>query len=97
MQDFRGKKVDAAPPGMPVEVLGFDSVPDAGEIVRVVENEVENGRQLRDRARETRGTTEEARQRSGTMREERRRNDADVDLAAAALELRRRRSGTGFR
>jgi translation initiation factor IF-2 len=39
MQDFRGKKVDAAPPGMPVEVLGFDSVPDAGEIVRVVENE----------------------------------------------------------
>jgi translation initiation factor IF-2 len=39
MQDFRGNKVAAAPPGMPVEVLGFDSVPDAGEIVRVVENE----------------------------------------------------------
>jgi translation initiation factor IF-2 len=39
MQDFRGQKVDAAPPGMPVEVLGFDSVPDAGEIVRVVEHE----------------------------------------------------------
>src|SRR3954468_2039224 len=39
MQDFRGQRVDAAPPGMPVEVLGFDSVPDAGEIVRVVENE----------------------------------------------------------
>src|SRR3954470_2055683 len=36
MQDFRGQKVDEAPPGMPVEVLGFDSVPDAGEIVRVV-------------------------------------------------------------
>jgi translation initiation factor IF-2 len=41
MQDFRGQKVDAAPPGMPVEVLGFDSVPDAGEIVRVVKNERE--------------------------------------------------------
>jgi translation initiation factor IF-2 len=39
MQDFRGQKVDEAPPGMPVEVLGFDSVPDAGEIVRVVEHE----------------------------------------------------------
>jgi translation initiation factor IF-2 len=39
MQDFRGNKVDAAPPGMPVEVLGFDTVPDAGEIVRAVENE----------------------------------------------------------
>jgi translation initiation factor IF-2 len=41
MQDFRGQKVDAAPPGMPVEVLGFDSVPDAGEIVRVVPHERE--------------------------------------------------------
>jgi translation initiation factor IF-2 len=39
MQDFRGQKVEEAPPGMPVEVLGFDSVPDAGEIVRVVEHE----------------------------------------------------------
>jgi translation initiation factor IF-2 len=39
MQDFRGQKVDAAPPGMPVEVLGFDSVPLAGEIVRVVDHE----------------------------------------------------------
>src|SRR5207248_2528367 len=39
MHDFRGQRVDAAPPGMPVEVLGFDSVPDAGEVVRVVDNE----------------------------------------------------------
>jgi translation initiation factor IF-2 len=39
MQDFRGQRVEAAPPGMPVEVLGFDSVPDAGEIVRVVDHE----------------------------------------------------------
>ncbi|MEA2484230.1 MAG: translation initiation factor [Thermoleophilaceae bacterium] len=39
MQDFRGQKVDAAPPGMPVEVLGFNTVPLAGEIVRMVEHE----------------------------------------------------------
>jgi translation initiation factor IF-2 len=39
MQDFRGQRVKEAPPGMPVEVLGFETVPDAGEIVRVVENE----------------------------------------------------------
>src|SRR3954447_17394730 len=41
MQDFKGQKVDAAPPGMPVEVLGFDSVPDAGEVVRTVGHERE--------------------------------------------------------
>jgi translation initiation factor IF-2 len=41
MQDFRGQKVDEAPPGMPVEVLGFDSVPLAGEVTRVVKNERE--------------------------------------------------------
>jgi translation initiation factor IF-2 len=39
MNDFRGQKVEEAPPGMPVEVLGFNSVPDAGEVTRVVENE----------------------------------------------------------
>jgi translation initiation factor IF-2 len=39
MHDFLGKKVDQALPGEPVEVLGFDSVPDAGEHVRAVEHE----------------------------------------------------------
>ncbi len=39
MQDFTGRRVDAAGPGMPVEVLGFDGVCDAGEFVRVVEND----------------------------------------------------------
>lgn len=41
MQDFRGERMDQAPPGMPVEILGFDSTPDAGETVRVVKNERE--------------------------------------------------------
>jgi translation initiation factor IF-2 len=39
MHDFTGARVKGATPGQPVEVLGFDGVPEAGEIVRVVENE----------------------------------------------------------
>jgi translation initiation factor IF-2 len=39
MSDFAGNRVKEAGPSMPVEVLGFDSVPDAGEHVRVVEND----------------------------------------------------------
>ncbi len=39
MHDFTGTRVKGATPGQPVEVLGFDGVPEAGELVRVVENE----------------------------------------------------------
>ncbi|MGB7587482.1 MAG: translation initiation factor IF-2, partial [Solirubrobacterales bacterium] len=39
MHDFTGKRVESAGPGMPVEVLGFDGVCEAGEHVRVVEND----------------------------------------------------------
>ncbi|HEY7952668.1 MAG TPA: translation initiation factor IF-2 [Solirubrobacteraceae bacterium] len=39
MHDFLGARVKRALPGEPVEVLGFDGVPEAGELVRVVENE----------------------------------------------------------
>jgi translation initiation factor IF-2 len=39
MNDFMGNRVNAAAPGEPVEVLGFDGVPEAGEHVRVVEHE----------------------------------------------------------
>jgi translation initiation factor IF-2 len=39
MNDFTGQRVSSAAPGEPVEVLGFDGVPEAGEHVRVVENE----------------------------------------------------------
>jgi translation initiation factor IF-2 len=39
MSDFTGARVKRATPGQPVEVLGFDGVPEAGEHVRVVENE----------------------------------------------------------
>ncbi len=39
MADFMGVRLKRATPGQPVEVLGFDGVPEAGEHVRVVENE----------------------------------------------------------
>ncbi|HEY7836872.1 MAG TPA: translation initiation factor IF-2, partial [Solirubrobacteraceae bacterium] len=39
MHDFTGTRLKRATPGQPVEVLGFDGVPEAGEHVRVVENE----------------------------------------------------------
>jgi translation initiation factor IF-2 len=39
MQDFTGARAQAARPGEPVEVLGFDGVPEAGEFARAVENE----------------------------------------------------------
>ena len=39
MHDFTGGKLKRAMPGQPVEVLGFDGVPEAGEHVRVVEHE----------------------------------------------------------
>jgi translation initiation factor IF-2 len=36
---FRGEKVRQAGPGDPIEILGFDHPPTAGELARVVENE----------------------------------------------------------
>jgi translation initiation factor IF-2 len=50
MSDFRGQRVQDATPGMPVEILGFDGVPDAGEQFRVVENEREARRVANERA-----------------------------------------------
>jgi translation initiation factor IF-2 len=48
MHDFTGARVEEAVPGMPVEVLGFDGVCEAGEHVRAVEND----RQARQLAQE---------------------------------------------
>jgi translation initiation factor IF-2 len=57
MLDDKGERVEEATPGMPVEVLGFDGVSEAGEHVQVVENE----RKARSLAqeRETRLKTEQ--------------------------------------
>ena len=50
MSDYRGQRVDHASPGEPVEILGFDGVPDAGEQFRVVGNEREARRVANERA-----------------------------------------------
>jgi translation initiation factor IF-2 len=46
LQDYRGERVKEARPGEPVEILGFDRPPPAGEMARVVEHE----RQAKDLA-----------------------------------------------
>jgi translation initiation factor IF-2 len=63
MQDFIGNRVREARPGEPVEVLGFDGVPEAGERVRVVEHE-RRARQLATE-RAVRLKTESLARRSG--------------------------------
>jgi translation initiation factor IF-2 len=50
MHDFIGKRVQSAGPGMPVEVLGFDGVCDAGEFVRAVENDRRARQEAQERA-----------------------------------------------
>ncbi|HEX7244966.1 MAG TPA: translation initiation factor IF-2 [Solirubrobacterales bacterium] len=50
MQDFTGTRVQEAGPGMPVEVLGFDGVCDAGEFVRAVENDRRARQDAQERA-----------------------------------------------
>jgi translation initiation factor IF-2 len=63
MHDFTGARTKRAEPGEPVEVLGFDGVPEAGETVRAVENE-RRARQLAG-VRANRLKTEALARRSG--------------------------------
>jgi len=63
MNDFLGTRLKSAGPGEPVEVLGFDGVPEAGEYAHVVENE-RRARQLASQ-RATRLKTEALARRSG--------------------------------
>jgi translation initiation factor IF-2 len=48
LYDYRGERIQQARPGEPVEILGFDRPPPAGELGRVVENE----RRARDLAQQ---------------------------------------------
>ncbi|HWH93915.1 MAG TPA: translation initiation factor IF-2, partial [Baekduia sp.] len=63
MIDYRGQRLQQAVPGDPVEILGFDGVPDAGEVVRVVANDREARRLAQER--ETREKSEAIARRSG--------------------------------
>jgi translation initiation factor IF-2 len=48
LYDYRGERIQESRPGEPVEILGFDRPPPAGELGRVVENE----RRARDLAQQ---------------------------------------------
>ncbi|MEA2166827.1 MAG: translation initiation factor, partial [Solirubrobacteraceae bacterium] len=50
MTNFLGERQSEATPSEPIEVLGFDSVPEAGETVRVVENDRKARSLANDRA-----------------------------------------------
>jgi len=50
MVAYNGERLEEAVPGDPVEVLGFDSVPDAGEFAHVVENDRTARQQANERA-----------------------------------------------
>jgi translation initiation factor IF-2 len=63
MSDFLGVRTKVASPGEPIEVLGFDGVPEAGDYARVVENE-RRARQLASE-RANRLKTEALARRSG--------------------------------
>ncbi len=63
MHDHTGAIRDAALPGDPVELLGFDGVPDAGEVLRVTKNEKIARQEAEER--QTRMRNEAAARRSG--------------------------------
>jgi translation initiation factor IF-2 len=66
LNDFMGERVKEAHPGDPIEVLGFDGVPEAGEYVRAVEND-RRARQIAHE-REQRLKQEQHARRSGRKR-----------------------------
>jgi len=63
MHDFKGDRLHEAIPGQPVEILGFDAVPDAGEHFTVVENDRKARQMATDRAQRLK--TEALARRSG--------------------------------
>jgi translation initiation factor IF-2 len=64
LYDYRGERIQEAKPGEPVEILGFDRPPPAGELGRVVENE-RRARELAQQRAERLRREAMAKQRSG--------------------------------
>ncbi len=61
MVDERGKKIEAATPSMPVQVVGFDELPLAGDVLVAVDNEkiardISNRRKIVKREQTMRGS-----------------------------------------
>ncbi len=61
MTDERGKRMDDASPAMPVQVIGFDELPLAGDLIVAVANEkmardISNRRKIIKREQDMRGT-----------------------------------------
>ncbi len=61
MTDERGKKIETATPSMPVQVVGFDELPLAGDVMVAVANdkfarEISNRRKIIKREQEMRGS-----------------------------------------
>ncbi|MGH2917082.1 MAG: translation initiation factor IF-2, partial [Solirubrobacteraceae bacterium] len=81
LNDFTGDRVKEAVPGDPIEVLGFDGVPEAGEYVRAVEND-RRARQLAHE-REQRLKQEQQARRSGRKRS---LEDVFKDIQAGELK-----------
>ncbi|CAA9520086.1 MAG: Translation initiation factor 2, partial [uncultured Solirubrobacteraceae bacterium] len=88
LNDHTGTRVKQAVPGQPVEVLGFDGVPEAGESFRVVENDRTARTQATERAHRLK--TESLARRSGrkVSLEDVFRRAREEDLAELALVLK---------
>jgi len=52
MLDEKGERIDEAPPSTPVEVLGFDTVPQAGKFIQVLSDESRARNVAQDRQEE---------------------------------------------
>ncbi len=66
MRDFRGAPLSAAKPSVPVEIIGFDQLPNAGELCRVVDDE-RTARQMAHRRTNRLKAEQLAKQRSVTL------------------------------
>lgn len=80
--DDRGQQVEQAVPGQPVEVLGLNGTPDAGDTLNVVENE--------SRAREIAGFRQRKKREKQAMAVTKSRSSLEDMLAAAKIEGERK-------
>jgi translation initiation factor IF-2 len=88
LNDERGTRVQAAVPGQPIEVLGFDGVPEAGETFRVVENDRTARQQANERANRLKNEAEARRRGRKMSLEDVFRRSREEDLRELALVVK---------